>query len=82
MHSVNYLQLLSIVFEAAIAVLFFLIALRGKSYFYGLTFTFVVYVFYDLSKLYNFGVSSEKLSYLFFAATISALWSAWGEYKK
>ena len=78
----NYLQLLSITIEAVISVLFLITALRGKPYFFGLTFTFAVYVFYDLSRLYDLNVSQESLTYTFFAATLAALWSAWGVFKK
>ena len=80
--SMNHLQLISIFLEAVIAILFFLSALREKKYLYGLTFTFAVYVFYDLNNMFGFAVSPQSVSYLFFAATLTAFWSAQGVYRK
>ena len=76
------LQFLSIILEALIAVLFGLAAQKNKSYLYGLALTFGVYVYYDLSKLLAWYVSGNFLSIIFFVATLSALWSAWGIYKR
>jgi hypothetical protein len=76
------LQFLSILLEAVVAVLFILAAQKNKSYLYGLALTFGIYVYYDLSRLLAWTVSDSLLSILFFVATVSALWSAWGIYKK
>lgn len=76
------LQLLSIVLEFVIGVIAILTAFKGHKHMFGLAFTFFVYVLYDFSKLYSFGMLDNFLPTLFFLATISALWSIWNIYKK
>ena len=76
------LQLVSIVLEFVIGVMAVIIAVKGRKYMYGLAFTFFVYVFYDLAKVYSFGINQNVLFVSFFLATISAFWSVWSIYKQ
>ena len=73
--------IVSIVLEAAVAVLAILAARKGKPYVYGLAFTFGAYVFYDLARLLQWDVQGGILSGLFLLATITALVAVWGLYK-
>ena len=77
----NYIQLISILLELVIAVLFLIVALRGKKYFYGLFVTFAIYVFYDLSRLFLWNIQEGLLTGIFLVATLGALYSAWNIYK-
>jgi hypothetical protein len=72
----------SIVLEAAIAIIAVLAARRGKPYVYGLAFTFGIYVLYDLARLMEWNVEGGILSALFLLATITALIAVWGLYRK
>jgi hypothetical protein len=72
----------SIVVEAAVAVIAVLAARRGKPYVYGLVFTFGIYVLYDLARLLGWDVEGGVLSGLFLLATVSALFAVWGLYRK
>jgi hypothetical protein len=74
--------LVSIVFEAAVAIIAVLAARKGKPYIYGLAFTFGAYVLYDLARLLQWDVQGGILSGLFLLATASALIAVWGLYKK
>ena len=74
--------IVSIVLEAAVALLAILAARKGKPYVYGLAFTFAVYVLYDLARLLHMDVQEGALSALFLLATISALIAMWGLYRK
>ncbi len=76
------LQLISIALELSIAVLAALSALKHRSYLWGFVITFGVYVYYDLAKLYTWDNFGEYLPVLFFIATVSALVSVWGIYKR
>lgn len=68
------IQFISIFIEFVIVIFGILIALqRKKIYGFGIAFTFAVYVFYDLIRLFSLGVSESLLYGLFFAATASAL---------
>lgn len=71
------LQIASIVLEGLVALISAVAAFRGRSYMYGFAFTFAIYVFYDLAKLYGWGVPQNALSIIFFVATLSALASVW-----
>jgi hypothetical protein len=73
--------IISIILEAAVAVLAILAARKGKPYLYGLAFTFGAYVLYDLARLLEWNTQSGVLSGLFLLATISALVAVWGLYK-
>jgi len=72
----------SIVLEAAVAVIAVLAARKGKPYVYGLAVTFAIYVLYDLARLLRWDVEGGALSALFLLATISALIAVWGLYRK
>jgi hypothetical protein len=72
----------SIVLEAAVAIIAIMAARRGKPYVYGLAFTFGIYVLYDLARLLRWDVEGGALSGLFLLATISALIAVWGLYRK
>jgi len=74
--------IVSIVLEAAVAILAVLAARRGKPYVYGLAFTFGAYVLYDLARLLQWNVQAGILPWLFLLATISALIAVWGLYRK
>jgi hypothetical protein len=76
------LQIISIALEVLIALLALRTAIRGQFYMVGLAFTFSVYVFYDLARHYTLSVPAEVLSILFFAATLSALYSVWCIYRR
>ncbi|MGA7486180.1 MAG: hypothetical protein WBW74_04455 [Xanthobacteraceae bacterium] len=71
----------SIVLEAAVAVIAVLAARRGKPYVYGLAFTFAAYVLYDLVRLLQWNVQGALPSALFLLATLSALIAVWGLYR-
>jgi hypothetical protein len=72
----------SIVLEAAVAVIAVLAARNGKPHVYGLAITFAIYVLYDLARLLRWDVEGGALSGLFLLATISALIAVWGLYRK
>ncbi len=82
MNYMEIVQITSIVIEGLIALLSAFAAFRGRSYMYGLAFTFAIYVFYDLTKLYGWGVPSLALSVIFLVATLSALASVWQIYRR
>ncbi|MGB8897395.1 MAG: hypothetical protein WCD13_24265 [Pseudolabrys sp.] len=46
----------SIILEAAVAVIAAFAALAGRPYLYGLSFTFTAYVLYDLARLLQWPV--------------------------
>jgi hypothetical protein len=70
--------IVSIILEAAVAVIAVLAARQGRSYMYGLAFTFAAYVVYDLARF--FSVQGSLLSWLFLLATLAALFAVWGLY--
>jgi hypothetical protein len=72
----------SIILEAAVAVVAVLAARRHNPYIYGLAFTFGAYVLYDLARLLEWNVQGGLLSGLFLLATITALIAVWGLYRK
>jgi hypothetical protein len=75
------LLILSIVLEAAVAVIAVLAARQGRPYLYGLAFTFTAYVIYDLARYLRWTVEGPLLSGLFLVATITALVAVWGLYR-
>ena len=77
----EWLLILSIVLEGAVAVIAILVA-RERPYMYGLAFTFSAYVLYDLARLSQWNVEGPLLSGLFLAASIAALTSVWGLFKE
>ena len=78
----DILQLISITLEAVITVLFFLAALKGRKYLYGLALTFSIYVWYDLARLLSWNIEPMLLSGVFLVATLAALYSAWVLYRQ
>ena len=74
--------ILSIILEGAVAVLAFMAARKRKPYLYGLAFTFVVYVLYDVARVVGVNVQEGVLSVLFLLASLSALIAAWGLYQE
>jgi predicted Na+-dependent transporter len=78
----NAMLLISIVLEAAVAIIAMLAARRQRPHLYGLAFTFGVYVLYDLARLLGWNVEHGILSGLFLTATVSALVAVWGLYKE
>jgi hypothetical protein len=72
----------SIILEAAVAVIAALAARAGRPYLYGLAFTFAAYVLYDLARLLQWPVEGSLLSGLFLIATITALVAVWGLYRE
>jgi hypothetical protein len=65
--------IVSIILEAAVAVIAALAAARGRPYLYGLAFTFAAYVLYDLARFVHWAVEGPLLSGLFLLATVMAL---------
>ena len=76
------LLLISIVVEAAVAVVAILAARKNKPYAYGLAFTFMIYVLYDCARLAGLEVQEGILSVLFLLAPVSALIAVWGWYRE
>jgi hypothetical protein len=74
--------IISIILEAAVAIIAVLAARKGNPYIYGLEFTFGAYVLYDLGRLLQWDVQGGLLSGLFLLATITALIAVWGLYRK
>ncbi len=72
--------IVSIILEAAVAVIAVLAARQGRYYMYGLAFTFAAYVLYDLARFLNWSVEGSLLSWLFLLATLTALFAVWGLY--
>ena len=74
--------IVSIILEAAVAVIAALAARAGRPYLYGLSFTFAAYVLYDLARLLQWPIEGPLLSGLFLLATITALVAVWGLYRE
>ena len=74
--------ILSIILEAAVAILAILAARKRSPYFYGLAFTFGIYVLYDVARMMQINVQEGLLSVLFLIATVSALVAVWGLYRE
>ncbi len=79
--SLAAMLVISIILEAAVAVIAALAAYRGRPYLYGLSFTFAAYVLYDVARLLHWAVEGPLLSALFLLATISALIAVIGLYR-
>jgi len=73
---------ISIVLEAAVAIVAILAARKGNPYIYGLAFTCGAYVLYDLARLFEWDVQGGLLSGLLLLATLTALIAVWGLYRK
>jgi len=44
---------------------------------YGMALTFSIYVVYDSAKFFNWNMSGNILTVMFFIASLSALWAVW-----
>jgi hypothetical protein len=75
------LLVISILLEASIAVIAVLAARQGRPYLYGLAFTFIAYVIYDLARFMQWPVEGPLLSGLFLLASVAALVAVWGLYR-
>jgi hypothetical protein len=53
--------ILSIILEAAVAILAILAARKRSPYFYGLAFTFGIYVLYDVARMMQINVQEGLL---------------------
>ena len=73
----DYLQLLSIILEAAIALLCLRAAFAGRRSMYGLAITFAIYVYYDLAHLLAWTTPETLLRVSFLVATVTALYTVW-----
>jgi hypothetical protein len=78
---VTVMLIVSIIIEAAVAVVAALAAQRGRSYLYGLSFTFAAYVLYDLARFLEWQVEGPVLSGVFLVASITALVAVCGLYR-
>lgn len=79
----NTMQLISIIIEAAVVAISLMIAIKKKKiYGYGFALTFLIYVFYDLSRLFALNIPELVLTVLFFIATVSILLSLIKLYKE
>ncbi len=58
-----------------------LAARQGRPYLYGLAFTFIAYVIYDLARFMRWAVEGPLLSGLFLLASVTALVAVWGLYR-
>jgi len=80
MENINYI---SIVLEAVVVILALMTAIKKKAaYGWGLAFTFLVYVFYDLARIQGWEISTSVMILSFLAATISAVIAIYLIYKK
>jgi len=71
------LQLISIILEAIIALIFLFVALkRNRLFAYGFSLTFLIYVFYDSVQFFSLPVSGNTLYISFFLATVSSFCGA------
>jgi len=78
----EYLQYISIIIEAFVAILGAMIFFqKKKKYGIGIFTTFAIYVFYDLAKQVSMSINANVLYLLFFIATLSALIAVWAIYK-
>jgi hypothetical protein len=77
----SMLLVISILLEASIAVIAVLAARQGRPYLYGLAFTFIAYVIYDLARFMQWPVEGPLLSGLFLLASVAALVAVWGLYR-
>jgi len=77
----SMLLVISILLEASIAVIAVLAARQGRPYLYGLAFTFIAYVIYDLARFMQWPVEGPLLSGLFLLASVAALAAVWGLYR-
>ncbi|HTY13233.1 MAG TPA: hypothetical protein VMD02_03480 [Candidatus Omnitrophota bacterium] len=79
----DIVQLVSVFLEIMVTVVALMIAV-GKNKVYGwcFTLTFMIYVFYDVSRFAFLNVPADIMSIMFFIASFSALWGIWSIYKE
>ncbi|MFA5113885.1 MAG: hypothetical protein WC529_06300 [Candidatus Margulisiibacteriota bacterium] len=78
----DFLHPFSILLEAVAAVLGVLLATqKRKAWGWCLALTFAIYVYYDLARYLNWGVSPDILYLSFFIASVSVTWAVWQSYK-
>jgi len=78
----NALQTFSILVELAVAILGLIIWLQKKKIYGGYIFlAFIIFVFYDLAKLWGMDISELVLRILFAVACLSSLIGVWRLYK-
>ncbi|MEM9336644.1 MAG: hypothetical protein AAGA35_02210 [Patescibacteria group bacterium] len=73
----EYIQLSAIALEVVIAILCIRAVIRGRQAFAGLALTFVIYVWYDSVRYFDWSVDSTTQSLVFLLATVSALYTVW-----
>lgn len=79
----DYILLISIIMELAIAGLALMIATKKKKvYGYALALTFGIYVLYDSARLLSLTIAPMLLTGIFFLATCSALYAMVRLYKE
>jgi len=72
------LQLFSIIIEALVVFMLLYGAIKKRAICaYGMALTFSIYVVYDSAKLFNWAISANTLTVMFFIASLSALWAVW-----
>jgi hypothetical membrane protein len=78
----NSIQNFSILLELAVAILGLLIWIQKKKTFGALIFvTYVLYMVWDISKLWSLAIPELVLRILFAVASISILMAVWKLYK-
>jgi len=79
----NYIQLLSIVLEIGVCVGGVVLGWKKmKPWGYTIALTYLIYVYYDLAKLYQWELSPNELAPLFLVASISAVVTVGLAYKQ
>lgn len=68
--------------EAIIALIFLLIAIRGRAFMFGLMPTYSIYVFYDLARQFAWDVPQPVLVIGFLVATLSGFYNAIKLYRR
>lgn len=76
------IQLISIILEGIIALIFLLATLKKDKSLFGLVITFGIYVWYDSVRYLGMSVEGNTSQIVFLIATLAALYSAWSIYKK
>jgi hypothetical protein len=78
----NTIQTFSILIELVVAIIGITIWLQKKKSYGGFIFlSFIIFVFYDIARLWDFGVSELILCILFAISCISMLLAVWQIYK-
>ncbi len=74
----DFLQIIAVLLEVAVTVIAVIIAIRQKKY-YGwcIAVTFVLFVLFDLGRLFAWPLSDEAHSLIFLVACGSMLYGVW-----